>query len=110
MDREFICNNITVRIIDTRGLAEKRSDKIKELQRLSGYTKEKADILLYCVPVGPGSKLDDANPVTMRCLTEAYRKQIWDHCVLVFTMSDMALVQHKRQNPDTTSAHKDYKT
>ena len=25
-------------------------------------------------------------------------------------MSDMALVQHKRQNPDTTSAHEDYKT
>ena len=110
MDEEFNCNNIKVHVIDTRGLAEKRSDKIKELKRLSSYTKEKADILLYCVPVGPGSKFDDANPVTMRCLTEAYGKQIWKLSVLVFTMSDMALVQHERQNPDTTSAHDDYKT
>ena len=107
---EFNCNNIKVHVIDTCGLAEKRSDKIKELKRLSSYTKEKADILLYCVPVGPGSKFDDANPVTMRCLTEAYGKQIWDHCVLVFTMSDTALVQHKKQNSDTTSAHDDYIT
>ena len=101
-------DRIKIRVIDTRGLAELKSDKKKELKRLSSFTNGKADILLYCVPVGPGSKFDDANPVTMRCLTEAYGKQIWDHCVLVFTMSDMALKQSKRQNQDTATA--DYKT
>ena len=64
---------------------------------------KKADILLYCIPVGPGSKFDDANPVTMRCLTEVYGREIWGHCVLVFTMSDITLRELRDQNRDTAT-------
>ena len=106
-DAIVIKNNTKIHVIDTRGLAEERGDKIKELKRLSSFTDGKADILLFCVPVGPSSKFDDANPVTMRCLTEAYGKQIWDHCILVFTMCNIALAQFQKQNTDTATA--DYK-
>ena len=88
-------NNTQIKVIDTRGLAEDEKEKTKELKKVASYTKGKADILLYCVPVGPGSKFGDHNPVTMRCLTKAFGKQIWDHCVLVFTMGNVVLLSRK---------------
>ena len=92
MEEEFIKENgVTIRFIDPPGFRGTTDD----LKQLKMWSEGKADLLVYCLPVGPGHKFHDCNPEIMRSLTEAYGKRIWDHCVLVLTMSNSALSAFK---------------
>ena len=105
---EFTKNGVTIRIIDTPGLMGTKEDS-KELKMCSVYTEGKADLLLYCIPVGAGHKFHEANPEIMLSLTEGFGKKIWDHCVLVLTMSNLALNEYTEDYPcDQTTAEKEY--
>ena len=89
----FSKNGVEIRIIDTPGLMGKEKDK-KELKMLSEYTRGSIDLLVYCVPVGASHRFHECNPEIMKHLTEGFGMQIWEHCILVFTMSDEAYSSH----------------
>ena len=87
--KTFTKNGIDIHIIDTPGLRGTKEDE-NELKMCSAYTDGKADLLIYCLSVGVGHKFHEANPEIMKYITEGFKKQIWDHCVLVLTMSNLA--------------------
>ena len=76
-------------VVDTPGGIPKR----KHIQKTF-------DLLVYCIPVAPGSKFRDANPAIMRSLQDAYGKKIWEHCVIVFTFSNLAWDRAKKAGPE----------
>ena len=109
IDKVTHSNGVKMRIINALGIAEYKKDKLKELKALSTYTNGKADLLVYCLPVGPGNKFDYTNPEIIQSLTDAYGKEIWEHCIVVFTMSNMALSMFQDSNPATaTQRYKEY--
>lgn len=90
-------NGFDIHIVDTPGLKDNALELKTQLKKISGYTNKKADLLIYCIPIGPGSRFEDCNPIAMRCLQEAYGRNIWHHCMVVFTMSNLALEHIKYQ-------------
>ena len=92
-----IRNGVTWRVTDTPGLKGGKDEILKDMERLSSYTKGKADLLLYCLPVSLGSDVDDTNPVIMECLQTAFGKAIWQHCILVLTMSNLTWHQFNQR-------------
>ena len=87
-------NGIEIHVIDTPGLKGKNEDE-KELKMCSTYANGKADLLIFCISVGTGHKFHDGNPEIIRCLTKVFGKQIWEHCIVAFTMSNLALSDFK---------------
>lgn len=79
-------HGVTISIVDTPGFVNK---KVKDAQR-------KLDLLVYCMSVSPGSRFHDDNPDIMRKLQEMYGKEIWKHCVIAFTFSNVALDRSKK--------------
>lgn len=86
-------------IIDTPGFEGDYENKKMQLKKLSAYTEGEANGLLYCIAVGPGDRFNDSE--NMKCLQEGYGDKIWEHCVVVFTKSNLLLhtiqLRHKRQ-------------
>ena len=103
---------VAISIIDTPGLKEEREEKIKQLRELFDFTKGKADLLVYCIPVGPGFKFNDANPTIMKSLQRVFGKKVWRHCVVVFTFSNQAWekisASNNNQEVETIAKYKDY--
>ena len=103
---------VAISIIDTPGLKEEREEKIKQLRELFDFTKGKADLLVYCIPVGPGFKFNDANPTIMKSLQRVFGKKVWRHCVAVFTFSNQAWekisASNNNQEVETIAKYKDY--
>ena len=83
-----------------------RRKDLETLKMCSGYTEGKADLLIYCLPVSSGSKFHDCDPAIMRSLTEAFGK---DHCVLVLTMSNHALLSYEKDYNNQETAAEEYK-
>ena len=48
------------------------------------------DLLLLCISISPLSKFS-GNPEMMTSLQLTYGKEIWKHCILIFTFSNVAL-------------------
>ena len=94
-----------IMVIDCPGLQS--SNKMKALKQLSWHLKDKADLILLCILVGPGAKFDD-NIDTISCIQSAYGKEIWKHCIVVFTFSNEALRRQKRSktNEDPKETYK----
>lgn len=80
-------HGITLNITDTVGTGRKSA-----LQKLARHTKKhrNVDLLVYCISVDPSSKFHDGNPTIMRSLSDAYGKDIWKHCIVIFTFSNCA--------------------
>ena len=104
-------NDVTINIIDTVGFST--GDKKQQLKELSQYAKE-ADLVIYCLPVGPGSRFELANPSIMRSLQDAFGKDIWKHCMVALTFSNLAWDGISRDNngdkKSTIREYKDYIT
>ena len=80
-------NGVTLYVTDTRGLQQR--GKKEELKKLAEHTKTGGvDLLVYCMSVDPSCKFADGNPDIMKSLKEAFGKQIWKHCILIFTFSN----------------------
>jgi hypothetical protein len=88
-------HGITVNIIDTVGLGTR-----KEKRKFKQHTRGHADLLVYCVPVNPGSRFDFGNPAIMKSLQSVYGKEIWKHCILVFTFSNTLLNYFKKKSTE----------
>ena len=83
-------NDKNLKVYDTPGLGGSDSEIRKKLKEISTSTEGRADFLIFCVSVGPGSKFEDTNPEIMQCLTDVFSKKLWQHCMLVFTFSNLA--------------------
>lgn len=84
-------DNVTICMVDTPGFKNDRKTKKKQLKELSKFTDGgKADLLIYCIPVAPGMKFDDANPTIMKALQDVLGREVWQHCIVVFTFSNLA--------------------
>ena len=103
---EFTKNEVDIRIIDTPGLMGEKEDS-KELKMCSVFTEGKADLLVYCLSVAAGHKFHDNNPEIIKSLAEGYETQIWNHCILVLTMSNNAIRTFERRYPN--QAAEEYK-
>ena len=109
IDKTFTKNGIDIHIIDTPGLRGTKEDE-NELKMCSAYTDGKADLLIYCLPVGAGHKFHEANPEIMKYITEGFKEQIWEHCVLVLTMSNLAYSNFSDDYPnEPEKAEEEYK-
>ena len=106
IDKEVKENGVTIKFIDTPGLMGKKTDS-KELKMCSTYTKAEADLLVYCLSVAAGQKFRDTNPEIMQSLAEGFEKSIWEHCVLVLTMSNNAMHSFNEHYP--ANAETEYK-
>ena len=94
--------NITV--IDCPGL--KSSNRMSDLKQLSWHLRDKADLILLCISVSPGAKFDAGNLDIISCIQSAYGKEIWKHCIVVFTYSNVAW---RRQRKSKTNEDKEEK-
>lgn len=90
-------HGITIKLTDTVGIQAGRGGK-ERLRKLSDHTKGEADLLVYCVPVDPSSKFNDANPAIMQLLQDAHGKDIWKQCIIVFTFSNYAWDRNRKKN------------
>ena len=95
---ETMKNGIKITIIDTPGFVNK---EVK-------YAQNKFDVLVYCIPVDPSCKFKDANPDIMRRLQDIYGKDIWKHCVVAFTFSNVALERSKKKGHNSIEQYKQY--
>lgn len=75
-------------IVDTIGFNE--NERKGQLQRLSEYVKGKANLVIYCLCIGPGSKFNDTEAALMQSL-QKFGNDIWKHCMVVLTCSNCAL-------------------
>ena len=95
-------HGIKIHITDTPGLQQK--GKKKELKKLSKHTKEETekevDLLVYCLSVDPSCKFADGNPAIMRSLQAAFGKEIWEHCVVIFTFSNRVLDWYEKNGEE----------
>lgn len=88
-------NNVKVTIVDTPGLGGLNwRRKRKVLKDLSKMTKEKADILLYCVSLHPAAKIDAADIEIIKMFTSAYGPEIWSHAILVLTYANERIARN----------------
>jgi hypothetical protein len=101
-------HGVTVRVTDTVGLGDRKEKRKKELKKLHQHTRGHADLLVYCVPVNPGSRFDFGNPAIMKSLQSAYGKEIWKHCVVVFTFSNMLLNQLEGSKDEVEATYKSH--
>ena len=100
-------HGINLTIVDTVGLSEDGNKKDKQIQHLSKYTSSNADLVLFCIPVGPNTKFETNNPQIMRSLQSSFGKDIWKHCLVVFTFSNQAW-DHVKSKSDAVIEYKEY--
>ena len=97
LTHEVTRDGITLRIVDTIGLSQEKRERRQQLRKLSTHTKKKADLVLFCIPVGPNTRFENNNPELMRALQQCYGQNIWRHCLVVFTFSNLAWDRVKRK-------------
>ena len=93
----------TLTIVDTIGLTHHR--RRQELKKLNAHRA--ADLVIFCIPVGPSTKFEVDNPQLMKALLECYGQNIWRNCLVVFTFSNHAW-DHVKKKPTATSNYTDY--
>ena len=108
---EKINNGVKIKVTDTVGFigSSSKSEKKHLLKDLSMYVKGEADLVIYCLPVSPGSRFGEANPSIMRSLQDAFSKDIWKHCMVALTFSNLAWDRIRRGNKDEESEYEEYK-
>ena len=93
-----------IKVIDCPGLQS--SNRMSDLKRLSWHLRDKADLILLCISVGPGAKFDDCNLDIISSIQSAYGKEIWKHCIVVFTHSNEVLRRQRKSKTDENQEEK----
>ena len=103
-------HGVAINIIDTVGLQGGRSRCRASLKKMAKYIKGQGnvDLLVYCISVSPSSKFEEAEPAIIESLHDAFGRDIWKKCIIVFTFSNLIL-DRIRKNPDTTDGTTKYK-
>jgi GTP-binding protein EngB required for normal cell division len=92
----FSRQDVTFTVTDTVGLGETKEKDTRQLINLSGYTKGKADLLVYCISVDPMCKFDAADTAVLKLLQDIFGKDIWKQFLIVFTFSNTAWYNKKK--------------
>ena len=100
-------NDVTLEVVDTVGLISSE-DMSKNIKEIAAYTNRSADLLVYCLHVGPGMKFVDGNPAMMKALQKSFDKEIWGHCILVCTFSNLIWQHFSSQVRDRDNAVASY--
>ena len=100
-------NDITLKVVDSIGLAHDESVRKQQLKELAHYTNNKADLVVFCIPVEPGTKFVTDTPQIMESLQRAFGKNIWRHCLVVFTFSNLAW-ELVKADKDAVKQYKDH--
>ena len=79
---------VLVHIFDTPGLGGIAKMSKNVFKELSHKTSRKADVLLYCVSVHPGSTIDSSDVKIIDSLTSAFSSEIWGHTILCLTFAN----------------------
>ena len=106
-------HGVTITITDTVGLEGGKEQCKRSLQKMSSYVNEHGtvDLLVYCLPVDPSSKFNDAQPVIMESLQEAFGEDIWKKCIIVFTFSNLVLDRIRKKkgvSSEATALYEDH--
>ena len=80
--------DVPVRIFDTPGLGGITKMPKNVFKELSHKTDKKADVLLYCISVHPGSTIDSSDVKIIEKLTTAFSSDIWRHTILCLTFAN----------------------
>ena len=100
-------NGVEITILDTKGLEPGRKEKARQLRGLP-HAKE-ANLIIYCLPVSPGSRFNDGNNrEMMKALQDTYGKTVWSHCILALTFSDLAQSHYALFQDNDTSKYMEY--
>lgn len=75
----------------------------------SRFDMSEIDLVLYCLSISPGSRFDEFDWTTMRCLQDVYGAEVWRRCLVVFTYADLAWYSVSRNHEDKKAAVEDYK-
>ena len=94
-------DNIHVEVWDTPSLHENSARKT--LSQLSDRTKGNADVVLFCIALSRGMRVDDSYYKLISILTEVYTERLWKHSIFVLTFAndppykeEMQRDQHER--------------
>ena len=106
-------HGVTISITDTIGLHGTKRDCRKKLKETSKYMKGQGnvDLLVYCISVSPSSKFEEAETAIMESLQDAFGKDIWKKCIVVFTFSNQVLATIREDiadNDEATAMFKDH--
>lgn len=103
-------NDVTIIVTDTKGLVQESDGKVAgDFAKMKEETSGKADILLFCIPVGPSAKFTDTNPAIMKALQNEYGKKVWKNCILICTFSNLAWDTVKKKVNNEHDAISKYK-
>ena len=84
---ETVKHSVFLQVIDTPGLADIVDERKKVSRDLSQITDKKADVLFYCISM-KGSRIDSADVMIIKILTEAFGVDIWRHTILLLTFAN----------------------
>ena len=98
---------IELKVVDTVGFDQESKVRKKQLKELADETNKRADLVVFCIPVGPGSRFVSDTPQMMKSLQLAYGKNIWRHCLVVFTYSNLAW-EHIKGEEDAVRQYKEH--
>ena len=81
---------VTVRMVDTPGLATLDRSETRTIVELHQKTRGKADMLLYCISLLPGSEASiiSEDKKIIESLTFYFGSDLWKHTILVFTCAN----------------------
>ena len=77
----------------------------KSLETLSGGL---VDLVILCIPVSPGATFMDQTPDIMRKLQEVFGEDIWKHCIIALTFSNVAWERCKKKGRAPMEEYKTY--
>lgn len=80
-------NGYKIKIIDSPCLQHDQFQAPLLCKELRGHL----DLLLLCIPICPGWAFHKGNPELMESLQLTYGKEVWKHCILIFTFSNVAV-------------------
>ena len=95
-------NGVTITIVDTPGLAATSDNEEKKIiAELTKVTEGCADMLLYCVNMGPSGRIGNSDRKIVQLLTSVFTPEIWERAILVLTFGDD--VKERNQKRGTTA-------
>ena len=87
---------VTMQVIDTPGLGAVDISRAEILTKMKTITNDINFTLLYCFSVSPSTTLTEIDKTIITNLHDTLGREVWSKCVLLFTFSDQAYLEHKQ--------------
>ena len=80
-------NGVNVKIYDTPGLGNEQRARLI-LDQVTDVTKGDVDVVLFCIALSRGLRVDDSYYNLISLLTRMYKQGIWRHTIFVLTFAN----------------------